>query len=93
MSNSLGVLFMKKLLAIVPALALGLALGVANADEAKGKIKEVGKDMTSFTLADGTKFSVAKGVSMEGLKAGTEVTVTYETKDGKKVATGVAKAQ
>ncbi len=84
---------MKKLLAIVPALAFALALGVANADEAKGKIEQISKDNTWFTLADGTKFSLAAGVSMEGLKAGTEVTVSYEMKDGKNVATGVAKAK
>ncbi len=84
---------MRKLLAIVPALVFALALGVANADEAKGKIKEVSKDKTWFSLADGSKFSIAAGVSMEGLKAGSEVTVSYEMKDGKKVATQISMAK
>jgi Cu/Ag efflux protein CusF len=44
-----------------------------------------------LTLKDGTKFTLAEGVDLEGIKAGEEVTVSYEMKDGQKVATEVAK--
>lgn len=79
---------MKKLAVTVSALAMALALGSAIAEEAAGKIAKVSK--TWFSLADGSKFSLAKGVSMEGLKPGAQVTVSYEMKDGKKVATQIS---
>jgi cold shock CspA family protein len=44
-------------------------------------------------LEDGTQFVLAEGITMEELKAGDEVTVSYEMKEGKKVATAVSKAK
>jgi uncharacterized Zn ribbon protein len=82
---------MKKSLAAASALALTLALGLANAAQTEGKIDKVSSDHTWFTLNDGTQFSLAKGVSVKGLKPGTEVKVTYETHEGKNVASKVAK--
>ncbi len=44
----------------------------------------------TLVLEDGTTFTLAEGVSMEGLEPGTEVTVSYEDQDGTLVATEVA---
>jgi len=82
---------MKKILAGLCALAFALTLGMANAEDAKGIIEQISPDHTWLTLKDGTKFTLAEGVDMEGIKAGEEVTVSYEMKDGQKVATEVAK--
>lgn len=82
---------MKKPLIAVSALALALTLGIANAAQIEGKIDKVSSDRTWFTLSDGTQFSLAKGVSVKTLKPGTEVMVTYDTQDGKNVASKVAK--
>ncbi len=79
---------MNKLLAPVAALAFVFSAAVALADEAAGKISAV--DASSITLEDGTTFTIGEGVSTEGLEPGTEVTVSYEEKDGQMVATGVA---
>ncbi len=69
---------------------MALALGSAIAEEAAGKVAKVSKDKTWFSLADGSTFSLAKGVSMEGLKPGAQVTASYEMTDGKKVATQIS---
>ena len=84
---------MKKILAGLCALAFALTLGLANAENAKGVIEQISPDQTWLTLKDGTKFTLAKDTDMEGIKAGDEVTVSYEMKDGQKVATEVAKEE
>jgi Protein of unknown function (DUF1344) len=82
---------MKKLIPTLAGLALISFLGVAHADEAAGKIKQIGEDQSWFTLESGVKFSLAEGVSLEELKAGDEVTVSYSAEEGKNMATGIAK--
>ena len=82
---------MKKLLAGLCALTFALVLGLANAEDAKGIIDQISADNTWLTLKDGTKFKLTEGIDLEGIKAGEEVTVSYEMKDGEKVATEVAK--
>lgn len=84
---------MKKILAGLCAFAFALALGMANAEDAKGIIDQISPDHTWLTLKDGTKFTLTEDVDMEGIKAGEEVTVSYEMKDGQKVATEVAKEE
>lgn len=81
---------MKKLLAIVPALAFALALSVANGEQTKGKIKEINAGESWFTLQDGTRFIVVEGVGVTELDVGDEVTVSYDVKDGRNVAIDVA---
>lgn len=84
---------MRKLLTALSGLALLLAVGIANAEDAKGIVKEINITEAWVLLEDGTQFALAEGVTMEELKAGDEVTVSYEMKEGKKVATAVSKAQ
>lgn len=83
---------MNKLVASVFALALALALGAAKAGEVKGKIATIAADSQSFTLTDGSQYSLGEGVSMKGMKSGTKVKVIFETKDGKNVVTKVKKS-
>ena len=84
---------MRKLLTALSGLALLLAVGIANAEDAKGVVKEINITEAWVLLEDGTQFVLAEGITMEELKAGDEVTVSYEMKEGKKVATAVSKSQ
>jgi cold shock CspA family protein len=84
---------MRKLLTALSGLALLLAVGIANAEDAKGIVKEINTTEAWVMLEDGTQFVLAEGITMEELKAGDEVTVSYEMKEGKKVATAVSKSQ
>jgi Cu/Ag efflux protein CusF len=79
---------MNKLIAPFAALAFAFSMATAHADEAAGKIAAA--DAGTLILEDGTTFTLAEGVSMEGLEPGTEVTVSYEEQDGTLVATEVA---
>jgi Cu/Ag efflux protein CusF len=79
---------MNKLIAPFAALAFAFSMATAHADEAAGKIAAA--DAGTLILEDGTTFTIAEGVSMEGLEPGTEVTVSYEDQDGTLVATEVA---
>ncbi|HEY3065898.1 MAG TPA: DUF1344 domain-containing protein [Methylomirabilota bacterium] len=73
-------------LALVALLAIA---PVAMAAEIEGKIKTIDTSDRTIVLDDGTKVSVADGVSMDTLKEGTDVKVSYEERDGKNVATSV----
>lgn len=84
---------MRKLVTALSGLALLLAVGIASAEDAKGIVKEINITEAWVLLEDGTQFVLAEGVTMEELKAGDEVTVSYEMKEGKKIATAVSKAQ
>ena len=47
----------------------------------------------SFTLDDGTQIYLAEGIPAESIKEGSKVKVTFEERDGKKVATTVEMAE
>ncbi len=79
---------MNKLIAPFAALAFAFSMATAHADEAAGKIAAA--DAGTLILEDGTTFTLAEGVSMDGLEPGTEVTVSYEEQDGQLIATEVA---
>ncbi len=79
---------MNKLVAPFAALAFVFSVAIAQADETAGKVAVV--DSSTLILEDGTTFTIAEGVSMEGLEPGTEVTVSYEEQDGNLIATEVA---
>ena len=81
---------MNELIAPFAALALVFSAAIAHADEAAGKVAAA--DSKTLILEDGTTFTIADGVSTEGLEPGTEVTVSYEEQDGQLVATGVMPA-
>jgi Cu/Ag efflux protein CusF len=84
---------MKKYLALLAAAALLGSVGAALAEEATGKIQAVDPAARTLTLEDGTMFTVAEGVAIDGLQPGTEVTVTFEETDGTKTASAVAAMQ
>ena len=81
----------KALVAISVAALLGTA-GAALAEDAKGKIQAVDPAAKTITLEDGTTYTLAEGVVVEGLQPGTEVTVSFEEKDGTKTASAVTPA-
>ncbi len=81
---------MNKLIAPFAAIAFVFSIAIAQADATGGKIATVDPAAGSITLEDGTTFTIAEGVSMDGLEPGTEVTVSDEEQDGQKVATEVA---
>ncbi len=81
---------MKRLLAPLTALVLVFSVAVAQADQTGGKIAAVDSYAGTLVLQDGTTFTIAQGVSMEGLQPGTEVTVSFEEQDGKLIATEIA---
>ena len=69
--------------------ALVFTAGFADAGEVKGTVKAVDAVERTVLLEDGTKLWLGEGVSVDGLKEGTEVVVSYEARDGKNVATSV----
>ncbi len=81
---------MKKLLAPLTALAFVFSVAVAQAEEAGGKIAAVDSYAGTLVLQDGTTFTIAQGVSMEGLQPGTEVILSFEEQDGKLIVTEIA---
>ncbi len=81
---------MNKLVAPFAAIAFVFSIAIAQADETAGKVSQVDPAAGSITLEDGTTFTLAEGVSMEGLEPGTEVTVSFEEQDGQLIATEVA---
>ncbi len=81
---------MNKFIAPFAALAFVFSIAIAQADEAAGKVAQVDPAAGRIMLEDGTVFTIGEGVSMEGLEPGTEVTVSYEEKDGQLIATEVA---
>ena len=79
---------MKKLLIAAVVVTLAFS-GAAWAAEVQGKIKSVDTSEKSFVLEDGTKIWLGEGVAVETLKEASDVTVSYEEKDGKNIATKV----
>ena len=78
---------MNRLLIAVAATVFLLSGGLASAGEASGKIKSIHGN--TMTLDNGAKFTLGTGTSMKELKPGTEVTVSFEEKAGRKMATEV----
>ena len=54
-----------------------------------GDVKSTDVTSHQLTLDTGDTFSVASGVKLQKFKVGDKVAVTYETKDGKMVASKV----
>ena len=81
---------MHQLVAPLAALAFVFSVAIAQAEETAGKIAIVDPSSGSLMLEDGTTFTIADGVSMDGLEPGTEVTVSFEEQDGQLIATEVA---
>jgi ferric-dicitrate binding protein FerR (iron transport regulator) len=77
---------MLKVLGAALALVVMLSIG-AWAGEIEGKIQSVNADERMVVLEDGTRLSVAEGLSMDSLKEGAKVKASYEERDGKNVTT------
>jgi hypothetical protein len=80
---------MRKLLGVLFVLVLALSAVTVWAGAIEGKIQSVDTSDRTIVLDDGTKLSVAEGVSIDMLREGTEVKVSYEERDGRNVATSV----
>ena len=61
----------------------------ALAADMEGKVQSVDTGERTLTLQDGTKVWLSEGVAIDSIKEGADITVSYEEKDGKPVATSV----
>ena len=84
---------MRKTLAVLSVLSILGSAGVALAEEAMGKIQAVDPATRTLTLEDGSSFILGEAVAIDTLAPGSDVTVSYEEKDGQKTATQVTPAQ
>ena len=84
---------MRYLAASLSAFTLLCAASLANAEEAKGTIAALDESQGMIVLDSGETFTLGDGVSIQGLTPGTEVTVSYEEKDGQKVVHDVLPSQ
>ena len=62
---------------------------VALGAEVQGKVKTVDTNDRVVTLEDGTRISVPDGITLDNVKEGAEITVSYEERDGKNQATDI----
>ena len=84
---------MRKTLAVLSVLSILGTAGAALAEEAMGKIQAVDPATRTLTLEDGNSFVLGDAVAINSLQPGSDVTVSYEEKDGQKTATEVKPAQ
>jgi Cu/Ag efflux protein CusF len=84
---------MHKMFAAATAVAMFAFAGAALAEEATGTVGSVDPAAGIIILEDGTTYTVAEGVSVEGLQPGDTVTVSFEVQGDKNMATDVAKAE
>jgi len=84
---------MRKTLAVLSVLSILGTASAALAEEAMGKIQAVDPATRTLTLEDGNSFVLGEAVAIDSLQPGSDVTVSYEEKDGQKTATAVKPAQ
>jgi Cu/Ag efflux protein CusF len=84
---------MRKTLAVLSVLSILGTAGAALAEEAMGKIQAVDPATRTLTLEDGSSFILGEAVAIDSLQPGSDVTVSFEEKDGQKTATEVKPAQ
>lgn len=75
-------------LAVAALVALS-ASAYAATQTKTGDIKSTDTAKHELTLSDGATFSVPSKMKLDTFKAGDKVAITYETKDGKMVASKV----
>lgn len=83
---------MRKMFGVVTAAAMFTFTGALLAEEATGAVKSVDPATGVIILEDGTIYTVAEGVSLEGFQPGDIVSISFEV-CRKNRATGVAKAE
>jgi Cu/Ag efflux protein CusF len=69
---------MKKVAAVISALAILGAASAASAEEESGTIKRIDAEEGKIVLEDGDKFKVDDDVSLDEFEEGEMVTITYE---------------
>ena len=69
--------------------ALALAVSAAVAADAEGKVQSVDTYARTVTLDNGTTLWAGDGVSLDSVKEGDLVKVSFEERDGKNVATSI----
>jgi ferritin-like metal-binding protein YciE len=74
--------------AVVMLIAAFAPLAALAADM-DGKVQAVDTAERTLTLENGTKVWLADSVAIDSIKEGSEVTVSYEERDGKPVASSV----
>ncbi|HEX6092163.1 MAG TPA: DUF1344 domain-containing protein [Dongiaceae bacterium] len=84
---------MRKTLAVLSVLSILGSAGAALAEEAMGKIQAVDPATRTLTLEDGSSYILGEAVAIDSLAPGSDVTVSFEEKDGQKTATEVKPAQ
>ena len=75
-------------IAVVMLIAAFAPLAALAADM-EGKVQAVDTAERTLTLENGTKVWLADGVAIDSIREGSEVTVSYEERDGKPVASSV----
>ena len=75
-------------IAVVMLIAAFAPLAALAADM-DGKVQAVDTAERTLTLENGTKVWLADSVAIDSIKEGSEVTVSYEERDGKAVASSV----
>lgn len=64
---------------IISALLVSIAfVGAALAGEAEGTVESVDASTMKLMLADGSEFTIAEGVVLDGIKAGTAVRIMFD---------------
>ena len=76
-------------LAIVSLVVLAALAVPAWAGDMEGKVQSVDTNERTVTLDNGTKVWLSESIDVDDVKAGDEVKLSYEEKDGKPVATSV----
>lgn len=84
---------MRKMIAPIAAVAVFALSHAAAAEEISGKVQAMDAPSRTILLDDGNAYVVGEGVAMDALKPGTEVKVSYEEKNGQRVATEVQPAK
>ena len=82
---------MKTALTALAAFAMLAVASVAQAAETSGRI--ISMDANMLVLEDGTAIAIPEGMDVASLQPGVDVVVSYEERDGQKVATAVQPAQ
>jgi Protein of unknown function (DUF1344) len=77
---------------IIPAVAAAVisSTSMVYAAQATGSVKVYNMDTKTITLTDGTEYVLPKGFDNPNLKVGKQVTITWEMKDGKHIASLVS---
>jgi hypothetical protein len=80
---------MRTIVATALVVSTAIVPVVASAAEVEGKIQSLDQTERTIVLDNGTKITVGADVSMDNLKQGSDVKVSYDERDGKNVATKV----